>query len=191
MALRIYLCRHGQTDWNAQHRLQGWTDIPLNERGRQQAIQLRDRFSGVSFDRIYCSALQRSRQTAELIAGAVPVIPVPELNEQRHGCFEGKVLDGSDPELLKEYRRRRENPEDSLDGGESRQAHRDRIAGALRAIREAHPDGVVLIVGHGGTNSLILQILSGRSDDLMFQIQNTDVFVIDLQDPPQLQKMND
>lgn len=188
MALRIYLCRHGQTDWNAQHRLQGWTDIPLNEQGRQQAIQLRARFSGVSFDRIYCSALQRSRETAELIAGDVPVIPVPELNEQRHGSFEGKVLDGSDPELLREYRRRRANPEDSLDGGESHRAHRDRIAGALRIIRKAHPDGVVLIVGHGGTNSLILQILTGRADDLMFQIQNTDVFVIDLKDPPELRK---
>ncbi|HSP05589.1 MAG TPA: histidine phosphatase family protein, partial [Acidobacteriota bacterium] len=79
--LRIYLGRHGQTDWNAELRLQGWTDIPLNETGRRQARELGERLRGIPLDCVYCSALQRSRETAELAAAGIPRIALADLNE--------------------------------------------------------------------------------------------------------------
>src|SRR5215475_11690790 len=58
--LRIYLARHGETDWNAERRLQGRTDVPLNSTGRQQAAKLAERLKGVRLDAVYTSTLSRS-----------------------------------------------------------------------------------------------------------------------------------
>src|SRR2546422_1604679 len=97
--LRIYLARHGQTEWNALHRIQGWTDVPLNDTGRRQAQELAVRLQGVHLDVIYSSALRRSRETAEIVAGGRPVESLEVLNEQSLGGFEGKYLDGRDSTL--------------------------------------------------------------------------------------------
>ena len=67
--LRIYLARHGETDWNAARRLQGRTDTALNSTGRQQAAKLAEHLKGVRLDAIYCSTLSRSRETAEIVRG--------------------------------------------------------------------------------------------------------------------------
>src|SRR6476620_209508 len=67
--LRLYIARHGETDWNAQHKLQGMTDIPLNENGRKQAAALAESLTGVHLDAIYSSTLSRSRDTAQTVAG--------------------------------------------------------------------------------------------------------------------------
>jgi broad specificity phosphatase PhoE len=157
--LRIYLARHGQTEWNAERRLQGNTDTELNETGRRQAAELAARLEGVSLDSIYSSALRRSRATAEIVAGSAPVESLPELNEQALGKFEGVYLDGRDPEGEAEFRRRIDLPDDTLDGGESENQHLARVRRALEQIRAAHPSGRILIVGHGGTNKMALRAL--------------------------------
>lgn len=178
MLLRLYLGRHGQTDWNADLRLQGWTDIPLNETGRLQAREIAEVLKSVPLDCIYSSALQRSRETAETIAAGRPVVSLPELNEQSLGRFEGKILDG---ELLEEFRRRRQDPDDSLDGGESRNQHLSRVRKALDLIRSRHLNGGnVLLIGHGGTNNLILQTLLRLTADLTFRISNSELYLIEL-----------
>jgi hypothetical protein len=71
--LRIYLARHGETDWNVEHRLQGCTDTALNATGRQQAARLAERLKGIHLDAIYSSTLTRSRDTAEIARGQVPL----------------------------------------------------------------------------------------------------------------------
>jgi len=86
--LRIYVARHGQTEWNAVGRMQGSADIPLNENGRRQARQLADRLAGVPFDAIYSSTLQRSAQTAEAFRGRAPIQALAGLNEGVD-CVEG------------------------------------------------------------------------------------------------------
>src|ERR1700738_4273508 len=110
--LRLYLARHGQTDWNRDRRLQGSADIALNDSGRRQAAALTERLRGVRFDAVYASELRRSRENAEIVHGAWPLFPLGGLNERRLGVFEGRP---SSPE----YERRSQIPDDTLDGGES------------------------------------------------------------------------
>jgi len=180
--LRIYLCRHGQTDWNAEKRIQGWTDIPLNKDGRFQAKELADELSGISFQGVYCSDLKRSYETAEIIAGRT-VEKLKLLRERSMGKFEGRYYDGRDSEQLAEFERRRNDWQDTLDGGESTQDHFLRIQEAIQMIRERHSSGgQVLIVGHGGTNSLILQVLLEQRFPKPYQIthENLQLYLIEL-----------
>ena len=187
--LRIYLGRHGQTDWNAELRLQGWTDIPLNETGRRQARELAARLRGIPLECVYCSSLRRSRETAELLAveGAA-VVALQDLNEQSLGKYEGTVLSG---EELAEFQRRRLDANDTLEGGESRNQHLARVRRAIEFIRSRHrAGGNVLVIGHGGTNNLILQTLIGPTADVTFRFTNTELYQIELPDggPPILWK---
>jgi broad specificity phosphatase PhoE len=163
--LRIYVARHGQTDWNKAGRMQGQKDIPLNETGRGQARELADRMAGVPLDAIYTSALQRSRQTAEPLQGRAPIVALAGLNEQSLGAFEGVSKEDEDRARRADYERREKDPEDTLDGGESTSQHFIRVKAAVQTIRDQHPRGNVLIVAHGGTNVLILRSLLGLDPD--------------------------
>jgi phosphoserine phosphatase len=94
--MRLYLIRHGETDWNRYGFYQGTSDIPLNERGRAQAAALAERLAGVRFDGAYTSPLQRARDTALTVIGErrVPVVELPELRELSYGLWQGR---GSQP----------------------------------------------------------------------------------------------
>jgi broad specificity phosphatase PhoE len=175
--MKLYLARHGETDWNAERRLQGRIDIALNSTGRDQARELAFKLQSIHLDAIYCSALKRSIETAQFL-NRKPVLILQELNEQSLGKYEGMQLDGDD---LVEFQKRRSDLDDSLDGGESRNQHRERIRAAMKRIRSSHSENSqVLIVGHGGTNSVILKDLFDLQTDLMFSIGNSDLFLIDL-----------
>ena len=174
--MKLYLARHGETDWNAERRLQGRIDISLNDTGKAQARELAFKFQAIHLDAIYCSALKRSIETAQFL-DQKPTFILRELNEQSLGRYEGMQLDG---EELMEFQKRRSDPDDSLEGGESRNQQRERIRSALNQIQTAHTENSqVLIVGHGGTNSVILKELFDLQTDLMFSIGNSDLFLID------------
>lgn len=134
----LLLVRHGETDWNAEGRLQGHTDRPLNDFGRRQAKALADELSDERLDAVYSSDLLRARETAEIVGErlGLPVVVDPDLREKNWGSWEG--LTGAERDAVEFV-------------GETTQAHRERVLGALRRIAERHPDGRVLVVTHGGS----------------------------------------
>jgi broad specificity phosphatase PhoE len=135
----LLLVRHGETDWNADGRLQGQTDRPLSDYGRRQARQLADALAAEKLDAVYASDLARARETAEIVAARLrlPVVLDPDLREKDWGTWEG---------LTAVERERVEFV------GESTEAHQERMLRALRRISERHADGgSVLVVTHGGS----------------------------------------
>jgi len=185
--LRIYLARHGQTDWNLQGRTQGGIDIELNATGREQAQLLKMRVSGIPLDAVYSSTLRRSRETAEIVHGNIPLTSLPGLAERRFGKFEGGPT--SDPDL----QRRRWIPDDALDGGESLNALRERVRTTLDTIRKQHASGSILIVGHDYMNRMLLSVLVGLTVEQMQQFDqaNDELYLIELEtgNPPHLWKL--
>lgn len=93
--MKIYIARHGQTDWNIQHKAQGRTDIPLNETGINQAEALRDSIKGIKFTAVYASPLKRAAKTAEIATdGKYNINYDDRLMERSFGDFEGKEING-------------------------------------------------------------------------------------------------
>jgi len=91
--MKLYFVRHAQTDWNVERRIQGQTDIPLNATGIAQAEALRDyiRQCGLHFIAIYTAPLQRTAQTAQILAASTDkIIYDPRISERQFGEFEGK-----------------------------------------------------------------------------------------------------
>jgi broad specificity phosphatase PhoE len=134
----LLLVRHGETDWNADGRLQGQTDRPLSEFGRRQARQLADELAGEELEAIYASDLSRARETAEIIGErlGLPTVLDPDLREKDWGTWEGlTAVERDRVEFV----------------GESTEAHQERTLHALRRIAERHPGGRVLVVTHGGS----------------------------------------
>ncbi|MDC7682098.1 histidine phosphatase family protein [Asticcacaulis sp. BYS171W] len=91
----FYVLRHGQTDWNAQMRLQGSTDIPLNETGRDQARMAAFFLADQGITQILASPLVRAHETATIVAETlnVPVVTDARLTERHFGLFEGLTID--------------------------------------------------------------------------------------------------
>ena len=168
MTTRLILVRHGETDWNLEGRYQGEADIPLNERGREQARLLTERLRGERIEAIYASDLSRASETAEIIAEALgqEVRTLESLREVDTGVWTGLTFEEVEsryPEHLKEWRadplrvKRLE--------GESYLALFERTKPAIGGIVEAHPDQTVLIVGHGGNiKCIVLDGLGVRAE---------------------------
>src|SRR3954453_16854286 len=87
---RVYLARHGETEWTLSHQHTGLTDIPLTERGERNARRLGERLKDHNFAGVFTSPLQRAKRTCELAGyGAVAAI-APELVEWNYGDYEGR-----------------------------------------------------------------------------------------------------
>src|SRR5262245_56909706 len=86
----IYLARHGETLWSSSGQHTGRTDIPLNERGQQNARRLRERLQGIRFVRVLSSPLQRARRTGELAGFGAILTTDPDLMEWDCGDYEGR-----------------------------------------------------------------------------------------------------
>jgi broad specificity phosphatase PhoE len=187
-ALRLYIARHGETDWNLEHRLQGWTDRPLNETGRRQAVELADALKGIHLDAIYSSTLSRSRETARTVAGSTMTVKsLDGLRERNYGHYQG----GSD--TAPEYLRRSNDWTDRLDDGESLNQLLARSRDGLAQIRREHPTGNVLIVAHRITNQMLLRALLDLTPEQTVKIvqDNDEVYLVEI-DPgakPRLWKL--
>ena len=87
----LYIIRHGKTDWNERHKIQGRTDIPLNDEGRAMAEEAREEYKDVNFDVVFCSPLVRAKETAEILLKGrnLPINIDDRLMEMSFGEYEG------------------------------------------------------------------------------------------------------
>jgi len=148
--VQLYLVRHGETNWNRERRIQGSTDIPLNETGREQARETGRLLARRSWDAIYASPLSRAFETASIIAGEVGLpapTAVPALVERNYGAVEGMTGD----QIEAAFPGNAEVP-----GREEREDVVSRVLPALLEIAERHPGQAVLVVGHGGVIRSVL-----------------------------------
>lgn len=164
MPTRILLVRHGATALTAEDRFAGSTDVELSERGRRQIACLAERLKLVDLAAVYASPLQRSLQSAGLIAaphGLEPVVE-PAFREIDYGRWEGLTRAEIQARFGEEYAIWQQDPFTIAPlGGESGISVLNRALPALRDIVERHPDRSIAIVSHKGTNRLIVGSLLG------------------------------
>jgi broad specificity phosphatase PhoE len=145
------LARHGETDWNFERRVQGHADRPLNDMGRAQAQALADELAGEPLDAVYSSDLVRAHETARIVADrkGLEVTALRDLREKHFGSWEGLT----DREVLARFPDAQRGP---WGDAETSEDVARRVLAALRRIADAHPDGRVLVVSHGGPLRAIL-----------------------------------
>jgi probable phosphoglycerate mutase len=157
-AARLLLIRHGETAWNAEHRIQGRLDVPLSATGIWQAGRLAQRLAGESLDAVVSSDLARAWMTAAPLADArgLTMIAEPRLRERAFGIFEGKTLyeiADRHPEEFAAWRAR--DVDWRIPDGESGAEFIDRVLGALRDIAETYAGRTAAVVTHGGVLDVI------------------------------------
>ena len=162
---RLILIRHGETDWNTTGRWQGQTDVPLNERGRQQARQLVADLAGMQIDAIYSSDLGRARDTAAPLsqAAGLPVIVDARLREIHQGEWQGQLFGEIEARYAEALRSRREDPLNlAPPGGETVAQVQERVLDCLKDILRHHPHDTVALVSHGFVLGLLRAHLLGE-----------------------------
>lgn len=144
----LYIIRHGQTEKNKANLLQGRSDIALNDTGRMQAVEVRDRLlaAGIHFDRVYSSPLVRAVQTAEIVTGMAPHVIEPRLIEMDYGPYEGMDLKNPAPELMEFFRDLVHHP--APKGMEPLPHIVSRLGEFLEEIREEAAEQNVLLSTH-------------------------------------------
>lgn len=156
--MRLLLTRHGQTDWNVAGKVQGSTDIELNETGIKQAEATREKLARENIDVIISSPLKRAKKTAEIIASGrnVPLIIDEEITERCLGKFEGKTAKEFDFSEMWNYKLNKQY-EDAESTGELF----TRVQNFLEKVKEEYQDKTVLVVTHGGVTVPIRATLEG------------------------------
>jgi len=187
---RVYLVRHGQTDWNRDRRLQGHADPPLNAAGRAQAVDLAEGLAaelGGLRDKplLFASDLRRALETADPVADVLDRAPrrLRLLRERAFGPCEGKTWDelrAEHPEAVAAYKAHVDR--DALPGSEPFAAFEARVlAGVAKCARRA--DGLELgavVVTHGGVIRVLLAAAHGAGK--RFMVANGAVFRLDVDD---------
>lgn len=193
MTTELYLVRHGETDWNQQRRIQGLTDIPLNDTGREQARATGRLLSRRSWDGVFTSPLSRAFETASIIADELG-LPAPTtidaLVERNYGEAEGMNF----LEVERRYPNRSGVP-----GQESREDVVARVLPALRELAVTHPDQALVVVSHGGAIRSVLTAVQPESSHGMitngsihsFRFGDDELRLIEFDDPIALDSLDE
>jgi len=157
-AMNLLLIRHGETAWNAEHRIQGRLDVPLSTTGVWQTGRLAERLAGEAIDAVISSDLARAWMTGAPLADArgLTMVPDARLRERAFGIFEGKTLDeiaAEHPDELAAWRSR--DVDWRIPGGESGAEFIDRVLVALHEIAAAYVGRTVAVVTHGGVLDVV------------------------------------
>lgn len=185
--LKVFLIRHGETDWNKDFRYQGHTDVPLSSTGKIQAKQVAQRLKSESLDAVYSSDLSRAYVTAQIIAEehGLPVTAFPSLREINYGFWEGLTLNEINlqfPGIRDQWLADPGNYR--VPGGESLTEVQHRALAVFREIRKQHPEGTIAVVTHGGVISMLLLTFLGEDSGFLrkFFSKNTSVSLVEFED---------
>ena len=176
---KLYIVRHGKTDWNVQGLMQGSIDISLNEEGIEQAKELAKMIDLSKIDICICSPLKRAKETTELIVGNKKKIIYDELLLERgFGDYEGKKVDFD--LIFKQWDYKLNGKEGNI---ESIRDCLSRAKQFLDKMKKEYPDKSILVVSHGSfIKALHFNIIGydENTDFLSFNPQNTTLYEYDI-----------
>jgi broad specificity phosphatase PhoE len=190
------LIRHGQTDWNAEHRWQGHSDVPLNQVGVTQATSLAKRLAGRPINAVYSSDLKRAAMTAEILGRSLNLEPILDAawRERDVGAFAGLTnaqVQAAYPEEWEAMRQGRINPP----GGEPYTQLSRRVTRAYERLLVEHYEGEVAVVSHGGALYTLISFILGFGADRIGRFSlngNTGLSIIEVEEHgPRLTLLND
>lgn len=180
--MKLYLIRHGQTDWNREGKIQGRTDIPLNQTGLEQADCLAEALKGRPVAAVYSSSLSRAWQTAEAVARRqlLPVIPAAGLREVDFGLWEGLTWREIDKRYHEDFVIWDQSPaEHAPTGGESGNECRARTRTAVEQIL-AEVQGDAAIVAHGAILVFVAEyLLRSRKKKNEIIVKNASITTVE------------
>lgn len=164
--MKLFLTRHGQTDWNIARRYQGHSDTALNQVGIRQAELLAQRLSRETIHAIYTSDLSRALDTAHTVHSlqetANAIITDKRWRELSFGDWEGMTyeeMSAHSPELFEAWMK--DSLTISTPNGETHRQLAERVQAAFDDIKSKHKDETVLIVGHSGSMQTLLSLTLG------------------------------
>ena len=165
MLTKIILIRHGQTDWNAEKKYCGFSDLGLNKQGKEQIGKLSRRLKNEDIYKVYSSDLKRAVQSAVIIFKKTKIEKVWDLREINFGILEGKshkeILE-IEPRIYQDWLN---DPYSiTIPKGESLNKFKKRVMGALEKIVISNSNKTVAVVCHGGTISIILSRINGSKN---------------------------
>lgn len=179
---RVYIVRHGETDYNATGRWQGALDIPLNAQGRQQAALLAQWLvaQGETIDRIYTSDLTRAHETAEIIAKVhnLEVEKDLRLRETNVGVFQGLTNHEIDAQYADIRHAWNNDDHYVIPNGESRMQVHDRMMEVWQEWTNQLPLRHLMIVSHGGAIRWLLRGLFPNIDHDSYHLPNTSLTIV-------------
>jgi probable phosphoglycerate mutase len=162
MTTRFIVVRHGETEWNVEHRVQGSGNSPLTARGLEQADAIGGRLAKESFDVLVASDLGRAMQTAGRIAASTghAIVPDARLRERNFGAGEGMTYDEIDRRFPGAFSRTQEmDPDYRPPQGETRREFHERVVQAFEALAAEHDGKRVCVVAHGGVLAAIYRMI--------------------------------
>lgn len=172
---KLYVIRHGKTDWNNLGLIQGTTNIDLNEIGRKETKKLAKTLDLSKIDICICSPLTRTKQTAEILTqGKIKIIYDDLIIERGYGDYEGKKIDSD--LIARQWDYRLNN---SSSNTESIKEILKRAEKFLTKIKEKYQDKNILIVTHGGFMKALHFVIQGYDEDtnfLSFYAKNSEVY---------------
>jgi broad specificity phosphatase PhoE len=181
--MKVFLVRHGETDYNAKGILQGYSPVPLSARGRQQAALVAERLASVRPRVLYSSDITRAHETAAIIGQrlGLPIQPCEGLREWHVGAWTGK----SAAAYLTHLEALHVHPVTYVpEGGESQLQTQERVVTQMHAFLRQHEGDTILCVSHGKAIDLLARHILGL--DVMqppaYRIANTSVSIFSFQD---------